>query len=217
MQEQEAISQCQAGEQDALGILFQLHHQAVFRTAYGITRNYDLAEDITQQVFIELFTAIKRYDPRRPFPPWLHRIAVRRSLDELRRPANRQAPIADAHILASPDTSPEQAAEESELRATIRDALGSLEAKQRAVIVLRYYHGFGEAEMAIALDCRRGRVKSRLHYALSRLREILEARASPLTGPSLTDASKPSMYRNGSTAEPVPGPHIPARVEGEPW
>ena len=60
MQEQESISQCQAGEPEALGILFQLHHQAVFRTAYGITRNYDLAEDITQQVFIELFTAIRR-------------------------------------------------------------------------------------------------------------------------------------------------------------
>ncbi len=45
LQEQEAISKCQAGEPEALGILFQLHHQAVFRTASGITRNYDLAED----------------------------------------------------------------------------------------------------------------------------------------------------------------------------
>ena len=76
MQELEAIRQCQAGEQEALGILFELHHKSVFRTAYGITRNYDLAEDVTQQVFIELFTAIKRYDPRRPFLPWLRRIAV---------------------------------------------------------------------------------------------------------------------------------------------
>jgi RNA polymerase sigma-70 factor (ECF subfamily) len=80
-QEQDAIRRCQAGDLDALGIISQLHHQAVFRTAYG----YHLAEDVTQQVFVELFTAIKGYDPSRPFPPWLHRIAVRRSLDALRR------------------------------------------------------------------------------------------------------------------------------------
>ncbi len=210
MQELEAISQCQAGEPEALGILFQLHHQAVLRTAYGITRNHDLAEDITQRVFIELFTAIQRYDPRRPFPPWLHQIAVRRSLDELRRPANRHVPIEDAQFLASPDTSPEQAAEHSELRATILDALGGLEPKQRAVVVLRYYHGFSEAEMAVALRCRRGTVKSRLHYAQRRLREILEAQASPLTGPRLTN---PSTYRNGGTAELRTGSYIPVCVE----
>ncbi len=213
MQEQEAISKCQAGEPEALGILFQLHHQAVFRTAYGITRNYDLAEDITQQVFIELFAAIQRYDPRRPFPPWLHRIAVHRSLDELRRPAKRDVPIGDADYLPSPTPSPDDEAEKSELRATILDALGGLEPKQRAVLVLRYYHGFSEAEMAVALHCRRGTVKSRLHYAQRRLREILEAQASPLTGPRLTN---PSTYRNGGSVELVPGSYIPVCVEVDP-
>ena len=213
MQEQEAISQCQAGEPEALGILFQLHHQAVFRTAYGITRNYDLAEDITQQVFIELFTAIQRYDPRRPFPPWLHRIAVHKSLDELRRPAKRDVPIGDADDLLSPAPSPDDEAEQSELQAAIRDALGGLEPKQRAVVVLRFYHGFSEAEMAVALHCRRGTVKSRLHYAQRRLREILEVQASPLTGPRMTN---PSTYRNGGSAELVPGSYIPVCVEVDP-
>ena len=180
MQEQEAISRCQAGDMEALGILFQLHYQAVFRTAYGITHNYVLAEDITQDVFIELFNAIKRYDPRRPFPPWLHGIAVHRSLDKLRRPANRYVPIPDGDDLPSAAPSPEEEVEKSELRSTIRDALGGLEPKHRAVLVLRYYHGFSEAEMAVALHCQRGTVKSRLHYAQRRLREILEAQASPL-------------------------------------
>ena len=119
----------------------------------------------------------------------------------------------DAQILASSDTSPERAAEESELRATIRDALGALEPKQRAAVVLRYYLGFSEAEMAVALHCRRGTVKSRLHYALRRLREILDARASPLNGIRLTN---PSTYRNGGTAELVPCSHISVRVEVDP-
>jgi RNA polymerase sigma-70 factor (ECF subfamily) len=80
-------------------------------------RRHDLAEDVTQQVFIELFTSIKRYDDRRPFPPWLHRIAVHRSLDELRRRKVLDVPIESASELPSLSTSPEQAAEESELLA----------------------------------------------------------------------------------------------------
>ncbi len=181
MQEQEAIRQCQAGNLAALGALFELHHHSVFRTSYGIVRRHDLAEDVTQQVFIELFTAIRRYDARRPFPPWLHRMAVHRSLDELRRRKIRDVPIEAAAELPSPSTTPEQAAEESELRSAVRNALGSLEPKHRAAVVLRYYPGFSEAETAVALGCRPGTVKSRVHYALRRLRETFAALSPPLT------------------------------------
>ena len=163
-----------------MGVLYELHHLAVFRTAYGILRSYDLAEDVTQQVFIEVFSSIKRYDLRRPFPPWLHRIAVHRGLDEIRRRKDRFIPIEAAGDLPSPYTSPEQTAEDSELRAAIRKAMGDLDPKHRAAIVLRYYQGFSEAEMAIALHCRRGTVKSRLNKARHRLREILVAQASSI-------------------------------------
>ena len=187
MTEREAVQHCQAGEPAALGVLFELHHKAVFRTAYGIMRSRDLAEDVTQQVFIELFTSIKRYDLSCPFSPWLHRIAVNRSLDELRGRKDRYLPIEAAHGLPSLATAPEQAAEEPEVRAAIRHALGTLDPEQRAAIVLRYYHGFSEAEMAVALDCRPGTVKSRLHYALRRLRGVFTAQASPLTPPGLAE------------------------------
>ena len=206
MQEQEAIRQCQAGEMAGLGILFQLHHRAVFRTAYGVVRSYDLAEDVTQQVFIELFASIKRYDVTRPFPPWLHRIAVNRSLGQLRRPKNRAVPLEAAGDLPSPSTSPEQAAEESELRAVVRDALGTLDAKHRAAVVLRYYHGFSEAEMAVALHCRRGTVKSRLHYALRRVREILAAQASSVDAQGLTSAESRLRGERGGRARCPLGP-----------
>ena len=91
MQEQEAIRHCQDGEVWALETLYETHHRAVFRTSYGIIGRQQLAEGVTQQVFIELFSSIGRYDPKRPFPPWLHRIAVSRSLDELRRRKNKTA------------------------------------------------------------------------------------------------------------------------------
>jgi RNA polymerase sigma-70 factor (ECF subfamily) len=140
LQEQEAIRQCQAGELEAQGILYKLHYQAVFRTAYGLTRNYDLAEDVTQEVFIELFTAIKRYDPRRPFAPWLHGIAAHKSLDRIRNsPKWKVVPIADADNIPSLNPSPEDFVVRSELAEAIWAEVGTLRPKQQAVVVLYYY------------------------------------------------------------------------------
>ena len=198
MQEQEAIRRCQAGDIPALGILFELHHRAIFRTAYGILRDYDLAEDITQQAFIELFSSIKRYDLKRPFPPWLHRIAVNRSLDELRRPKRRDVPLDAAREIPSPSDGPEQEAEQSELSTAIGRALGDLDPKHRAVIVLRYYQGFSEAEIAVALHCRRGTVKSRLNTARRRLREIVTAHASSFHAEGLSMPESPASEDLGS-------------------
>jgi RNA polymerase sigma factor (sigma-70 family) len=123
LQEQEVIQSCQEGEVWALGELYETHHPAVFRTAYGIIGHQQLAEDVTQQVFIELFSSIGRYDSRRPFPPWLHRIAVSRSLDELRRRKNKPLPLEDAGELRSELPSPEEAAERSETQAAVQGRL----------------------------------------------------------------------------------------------
>ena len=68
-QEQQAILRSQDGDLTGLGVLFELHQQAVFRTAYGIVGNHHMAEEITQQTFVELFTAIKRFDHKRSFMP----------------------------------------------------------------------------------------------------------------------------------------------------
>ena len=84
---------------------------------------------------------------------------MHRSLDELRRRKVRDVPIEAAAELPSPSNTPEQAAEESELRSAVRSALDSLEPKHRAAVVLRYYQGFSEAEIAVALGCRPGTVK----------------------------------------------------------
>ena len=89
----------------------------------GIIGRQQLAEDVTQQVFIELFSSIGRYDSRRPFPPWLHRIAVSRSLDELRRRKNKPLPLEDAGELRSELPSPEEAAERSETQAAVQGRL----------------------------------------------------------------------------------------------
>ena len=75
--------------------------------------------------------------------------------------------------------SPTSIAEESEVRRLIWKAIQALSPKQRAAVVLRYYHGFSEAEMAVALGCRRGTVKSRLHSALRKLEHLLRESGIP--------------------------------------
>ncbi|MCH8274772.1 MAG: sigma-70 family RNA polymerase sigma factor [Armatimonadetes bacterium] len=114
-----------------------------------------------------------------------------------------------AAALHSVSVSPEQAAEESELRSAIRNALGSLEPKHRAAVVLRYYQGFSEAETAVALGCRPGTVKSRVHYALRRLRQVFATLSPPLTAGM---AAQPMSTRPSETGdrlswagEPNPG------------
>ncbi len=172
MQELEAICQCQAGDLAALGVLFELHHQAVLRTAYGIVHNYDLAEDITQEVFIELPTSIKRFDQQRPFPPWLYTVVVRRSLKELRHRKDQYVPDDEIFKLPSADLSPEEQVEQWELEDAVWAVVETLDLKHRAVVVLYYYQGFSEAAISKALDCPRGTVKSRLNVARKLLREL---------------------------------------------
>lgn len=205
LQEREAIRQCQAGELAALGVLFELHQQAVFRTAYSIVRRHDDAEDVTQDVFIELFKAIKRYDVKRPFSAWLHGIAVHRSLDRIRRRKDH-SPIEEVLDLPSLVDSPEVACEKTERRAAIWNAIGKLSPKHRAAVVLRYYHGFSEAEMAVALRCRRGAVKSRLHYALRHLGDDL----GPELPPPMGISQPPPKGPQGN-------PPIAGRIQARAW
>ena len=198
LQELEAICQCQAGDLAALGVLFELHHQAVFRTAYGIVRNYDLAENVTQQVFIELPTSIRRFDQQRPFPPWLHRIVVRRSLYELRRQRVRDVPPEEIPDLPSADLSLEEEAEQSELEAAMWAAVGRLSARQRAVVVLYYYHGFSVAEISKALGCLRVTVRVRLNTARALLRGLLREDPREDLPPTDPGLANPKLSRNGN-------------------
>ena len=179
MDEDEAIRQCQAGDIAGLEVLYQNYHLDVFKFALANVRYYDLAEDITQQVFIELFTAIKKYKSQHRFLPWLLGITAHKSIDELRRRQRREATPEEIGEVPSSSISPEESAEASELRDIIRQAVWDrdLKPKQRMAIVLRNYFGLSEDEMRIALDCSRGTVKSRLSLARTKLHRILAKQA----------------------------------------
>lgn len=188
---------CTRQDRAAFAELFQHYHRRVFGSALFITHRADAAEEIVQLVFIELFTAFRRFDPERPFLPWLYRIIHDVSMDYLRRDRrglHLSLPTTewrlDALLGPDPDPGPAEHAERTELHETIWEALERLPAAHRAVLVLRHYSQLSEAEMAQALGCRPGTVKSRLHRAHRALAATLGERqqvaASSWVGDAVT-------------------------------
>lgn len=181
------LERCQQQDRTAFAELFTRFHRRVFATAVYITHSEDAADDITQLVFVELFSAFRRFDLTRPFLPWLYRIVHNVSVDYLRRHRRDQAaPLSavegqlDAILGADRDPGPAEHVERAELRQVIWRALEALPVKQRAVLVLRYYGGLNEPELAEALGCRRGTIKSRLHRAHRALAaELANIRGAP--------------------------------------
>ena len=199
MDEDEAIRQCQAGDIVGLEVLYQNYHPRVFKFALANVRQYHLAEDIAQQVFIELFTTIKTYKSQHRFLPWLLGITSHKCIDELRRRKRKEVPIEDLGEFPSISVSPEESAEASELEDIIRRAVWDqdLNPRQRLAIVLRYYFGLSEDEMRVVLRCNRGTVKSTLNRARTKLHRILAEQAPDRLSSWL---SSTTQSENGDTA-----------------
>ncbi len=158
----------QRGSVRALEQLFRLHWPRAYRAALLVVNDAAAAEDIAQESFLAAVRALDRFDRRRPFGPWLHRIVVNRSIDWSRARALRRE--------IGVDTVPQAAAPEPETggRADeLAGALAELGAEHRAVVVLRYLLDYTPGEIAALLDLPRGTVNSRLRRALDRLEEVL--------------------------------------------
>jgi RNA polymerase sigma-70 factor, ECF subfamily len=157
------------GDGAAVDELFRRHWLAAYRAAYLVVGDRAAAEDIAQEAFLKALAALDRFDRRRPFGPWLHRIAVNRAIDWTRARALRpEAP-------AGPDrpAEPEAATGISD---EVLAALESLTAEHRAVVVLRYLLEYTPGEIAAMLDVPRGTVNSRLRRGLDALQRELGER-----------------------------------------
>ncbi len=157
------------------------HQGVALRTAFLITRNEAEAEDAAQVGFVKAYTSLGRFDPSRPFKPWLLRIVGNEARNRLRA-AGRRARLELASLPPGDRVapSPESGVVAWEQRRELLDALEELREGDREVIGLRYFLDLGESEMAAALDVAPGTVKSRLARAMARLRAVLEERGVTL-------------------------------------
>ena len=164
-QERAWVRRAQAGSAADLEALYRAHWPRACRAAYLVVHDADAAEDIAQEAFLAAVRTLDRFDRRRPFGPWLHRIVVNRAIDWARaRKLRAEVELAD--VIAPGPGPPGDPA--------LVRALAALPPDQRAVIVLRHLLEYTPGEIAELLDLPRGTVNSRLRRGLDELAGRLE-------------------------------------------
>jgi RNA polymerase sigma-70 factor, ECF subfamily len=163
------IRGAQAGSLSDLEALFREHWPRAYRAAYLVVHDGPAAEDIAQESFLAAIRALDRFDRRRPFGPWLHRIVVNRAIDWARARALR-AEVGDGPLAAvAEDDRPNDV-----FSSPVVAALSELSPDHRAVIVLRHLLEYTPGEIAELLELPRGTVNSRLRRGLDDLADRLE-------------------------------------------
>jgi RNA polymerase sigma-70 factor (ECF subfamily) len=159
--ERALVRGAQNGSASDLEALFRLHWSRAHRAAYLVVGDAAAAEDIAQEAFLSAVRHLDRFDRRRPFGPWLHRIVVNRAIDHARARALR-------HETELPESLPGQPPAEP-ANGTLLAAIGALPPEQRAVVVLRHLLEYTPGEIADLLELPRGTVNSRLRRGLDAL------------------------------------------------
>jgi RNA polymerase sigma-70 factor (ECF subfamily) len=164
------IRAAQAGSATGLEALFREHWPRAYRAAFLVVHDAAAAEDIAQEAFLAAVRALDRFDRKRPFGPWLHRIVVNRAIDWARARSLRGEVVDDALVDAAATVAGPSAPWSEGVVAALRD----LSPEHRAVIVLRFLLEYTPGEIARLLEVPRGTVNSRLRRGLDQLGERLE-------------------------------------------
>jgi len=162
--ERALVRGAQGGSEAALDELFRLHWRRAHQAAYLVVHDAAAAEDIAQEAFLAAIRNLDRFDRRRPFAPWLHRIVVNRAIDWSRSRALRRE-SGDAALALVAAAAPAERDDTEPLAA----ALADLSPEHRAVIVMRHLLDYTPGEIAEALGLPRGTVNSRLRRGLDEL------------------------------------------------
>jgi RNA polymerase sigma-70 factor (ECF subfamily) len=159
-----AVAGAQRGDMEALHFLYARYAEDVLGYVRSIVQDHHEAEDITQNVFAKLITAIRRYEQREvPFKAWILRVARNAALDHMR--SRRTTPCEE--VRSDDDSAAHTDSQRSE---TLRDALAQLPDEQREVLVLRHVVGLSPTEIAHAL----GKTESSIHGLHHRGRRTLQ-------------------------------------------
>ena len=181
------IRDAQRGSERALTSLVKQHWPLAHRAAYVVIGDPAAAEDVAQEALVAAIRALDRFDRRRPFGPWLHRIAVNRAIDHARARASRtevsagSAEDAERRGSGAHAADPRFAAigagrgEGDPRRDALPAALAELSPEHRAIVAMRFLLELTPSEIAAELGIPRGTVNSRMRRALDHLADSLGA------------------------------------------
>lgn len=181
--DEDLMARVKSGDDGALEQLVRRYEQPLFQYARRMLGNAADAEDVFQEAFLRVFLHRNRFWSGAPFRPWLYRIATNLCRDRLRYRARRREiqPEADDGFLdpiaraPAAGIAPDAAAEGEERGRRMREALGALSVKHRAVFLMAHQEGLTYAEIARVLRIPAGTVKSRMNKAVSQLMAALES------------------------------------------
>lgn len=184
MNEKQAVQRLKQGNLGGLEFLVNQFQRKAIQVAYLITRDLGLAEDVVQDAFINAFHSIHSFDEQRPFEPWLLRSVVRASVRVTQKFAY-QVEIGEeadealfTELIARVESLEEQVIS-NEIRNQVWEAMERLSARQRAVVIQRYFLEMSEKEMAAESGAAVGTIKWLLNAARQRLRVLLAGRSDP--------------------------------------
>jgi RNA polymerase sigma-70 factor (ECF subfamily) len=183
------IQRVVAGDQQALGELYDRWSKPAFSLARRVCADEGLAEDVVQEVFIAFWREPARFDPARgAFGSWLLTLVHHKAVDAVRRESairRRTVPAAEdgEEWSVAPGPGADQAALGAVVAGQVRDALGRLPNEQREALALAYYGGYTQREVATLTGVPLGTVKSRMFTGVQRLRSVL----GPLLGEVASD------------------------------
>lgn len=175
--EQGLITAAKRGDVSAFGELVRRHQAAAIRVAAVAGAD---AEDAAQEGFVKAYAALGRFRDGEPFRPWLLRIVANTARNRRRSSGRRHAlALRAAQVSPAGADAPADVVAARDDRERLVAALNRLDERDRLVLAYRWFEGMSEAEMATALGCRPGTVKSRLSRAMARLRVELGEEVEP--------------------------------------
>ncbi len=179
MEDADLVRLCQNGDMTAFEQLFYKHQGRVYSITSRMMNDQEDALDLTQEIFLKAYQNINKFKFKSAFSTWLYRLAVNMCIDELRKRKSigevlTTDPVSEGAMLQVDKTTPEDRAISKDMEKQIWEAINSLKAKERAIIILRDMEGLSYKELAEVFKCSLGRVKSRLHEARQKLKVVLE-------------------------------------------
>ena len=178
------ILQAQSGNEQAFNKLVSLWYKRIYNYAYKYAGSHDMAMDIAQNTFIAVHHKIKQLRDVNSFKPWLYRIAINCSHEELRKQRRISGISIDSSVNEDGEErkieieddlryQPDAKLQRQELAELILSSLQTLSEEQRLVVIMKEYEGLKFREIAEALDISENTAKSRLYYGLKHLRSKL--------------------------------------------
>jgi RNA polymerase sigma-70 factor, ECF subfamily len=188
--ERSLVAQAKSGRSNAFGELYERHRRKIYRSVFRIVGNPEDAEDVVQRSFQRAFTNLCRFREDSTFATWVTRIAINEALMMLRR-RRTTTPLSEINNDGAQSTpvldlvdrrpTPEQAAVQSELHATLIRAISRLRKNLQTVVLLREFQGLTSVETARILGLSVSAVKARTFHARRHLRRHLRRKYRSLS------------------------------------